>query len=147
MPGLQGRGQGGAYRPGHLLLKPKVPEKTEHITVVSVVGRFLEHSRIYRFGRRGQRREALYRLRRLHDPQHPATGGGGAPVYDEDAKNRLRHIFDTIMLDDEKGKEQQADGSYTDRHINAPPLNSQEVFYEEAYGRPDGPERGSEDKC
>ena len=56
-----------------------------------------------------------------------------APVYDEAAKGRLRHIFDTVMRDDEKGKEQTADGSYVDRHINPEPLNSQEVFYEEAY--------------
>ena len=117
---------------GICCLKPKIPGETDHITVISVVGRFLEHSRIYRFGRGDQ--EKIYiasadfmtrnTLRRVEV---------AAPVYDQDLKNRLRHIFDTIMLDDEKGKEQQADGSYTDRHINPTPLNSQEVFYEEAY--------------
>lgn len=117
---------------GICCLKPKIPGETDHITVISVVGRFLEHSRIYRFGRGNQ--EKIYiasadfmtrnTLRRVEV---------AAPVYDEDLKNQLRHIFDTIMLDDEKGKEQQADGSYTDRHINPTPLNSQEVFYEEAY--------------
>ena len=117
---------------GICCLKPKIPEETENITVVSVVGRFLEHSRIYRFGRGDE--EQIYiasadfmtrnTLRRVEV---------AAPVYDPDLKNRLRHIFDTIMLDDEKGKEQQADGNYTARHINPTPLNSQEVFYEEAY--------------
>ena len=117
---------------GICCLKPKIPQETENITVVSVVGRFLEHSRIYRFGRGDE--ELIYiasadfmtrnTLRRVEV---------AAPVYDPDLKNRLRHIFDTIMLDDEKGKEQQADGNYTARHINPTPLNSQEVFYEEAY--------------
>ena len=56
-----------------------------------------------------------------------------AGVYDEAVKQRIRHIFDTVMRDDEKGKELQADGSYADRHLNEPPLNSQELFYDEAY--------------
>ena len=119
---------------GICCVKPKVPEKTEHITVVSVVGRFLEHSRIYRFGRAGDSDEKLYiasadfmtrnTLRRVEV---------AAPVYDEAVKQRIRHIFDTVMRDDEKGKELQADGSYADRHLNEPPLNSQELFYDEAY--------------
>ena len=55
------------------------------------------------------------------------------PIYDEDLKNRLRHIFDTIMLDDEKGKQLNSDGLYEDRNLGEQKLNSQEVFYEEAY--------------
>ncbi len=119
---------------GICCLKPKVPEKTENITVVSVVGRFLEHSRIYRFGREGSPDEQIYiasadfmtrnTLRRVEV---------AVPIYDEDIKRRIRHIFDTVMLDDEKGKEQLADGNYVDRHLNEPPLNSQELFYTEAY--------------
>ena len=59
----QGRRHRGAHRPGHLLREPKVPEKTD-ITVVSVVGRFLEHSRIYRFGRAGDSDESSASPRR-----------------------------------------------------------------------------------
>ena len=119
---------------GICCLKPQVEEKTENITIISVVGRFLEHSRIYRFGREGSEDEQIYiasadfmtrnTLRRVEV---------AAPIYDEDAKARIRHIFDTIMIDDEKGKEQLSDGSYVDRHINETPVNSQELFYEEAY--------------
>jgi polyphosphate kinase len=117
---------------GICCLRPKVPDKTDNITVISVVGRFLEHSRIYRFGVGDE--EQIYiasadfmtrnTLRRVEV---------AAPIYDPALKERLRHIFDTVLRDDEKGKEQLADGSYVDRHLNEPPLNSQELFYEEAY--------------
>ena len=119
---------------GICCLKPNVPEKTEHITVVSVVGRYLEHSRIYRFGRPGAEDERIYiasadfmtrnTLRRVEV---------AVPIYDPDVQARIRHIFDTVMQDDEKGKQQQADGSYVDRHLHDVPLNSQEQFYDEAY--------------
>ena len=53
------------------------------------------------------------------------------PVYDAHAKDKIRHIFDTIMTDDEKGKELCADGEYMDRKINSTPIDSQEQFFEE----------------
>lgn len=117
---------------GICCLKPQVPGETDHITVISVVGRFLEHSRIYRFGR-GEEEKLFISSADFMTRNTLRRVEVAAPVYDEAAKDRLRHIFDTVMRDDEKGKEQTADGSYVDRHINPEPLNSQEVFYEEAY--------------
>ena len=117
---------------GICCLKPGVEGYTENVTVVSVVGRYLEHSRIYRFGK-GEG-ECIYiasadfmtrnTIRRVEV---------AAPVYDETLKTRLKHIFDTIMLDDEKGKEQNGEGLYLDREINEEKVNSQELFYEEVY--------------
>ncbi|MCD8047038.1 MAG: polyphosphate kinase 1, partial [Clostridiales bacterium] len=117
---------------GICCLRPGIEGYTDHITVISVVGCFLEHSRIYRFG--VGKREQIYiasadfmtrnTLRRVEV---------AAPIYDRDLKARIRHIFDTIMRDDEKGRELLSDGSYTHRCINKTPLNSQELFYEEAY--------------
>ena len=46
------------------------------------------------------------------------------PVYDAHAKDKIRHIFDTIMTDDEKGKELCADGEYVDRKINSTPIDT-----------------------
>ena len=68
-------------------------------------------------------------------------GGTILNVYDEfelhGYKDKIRHIFDTIMTDDEKGKELRADGEYVDRKINTTPIDSQEQFFEEAYKNAD----------
>ena len=58
-----------------------------------------------------------------------------APIYDEKIRERIHYIFDMIMKDDEKGKEQNAQGLYENRVINEIPVNSQEVFYQDAYDR------------
>ncbi len=54
-----------------------------------------------------------------------------APVHDDNARKKIRHIFNTIMIDDEKGKEQRYDGVYVDRKINSIPVDSQAQFFNE----------------
>lgn len=117
---------------GICCLVPGIEGKTDHITVVSVVGRFLEHSRIYRFGTGDQDKiyiaSADFMTRNTVRRVEVAV-----PIYDEAIKQRLRHIFDTIMADDEKGKIQTSERLYVDRDLGEEKLNSQEFFYEEAY--------------
>ena len=55
------------------------------------------------------------------------------PILDQQVRDRLEHMFEMMMSDDEKGKEQNAKGEYCDREVNADKLNSQEFFYQEAY--------------
>ena len=55
------------------------------------------------------------------------------PIYDKDIQKRIRQMFDTMLKDDEKGKEQHADGTYHKRKLNKEPVNSQQYFYEQAY--------------
>ena len=117
---------------GICCLIPGIPGYTENIKVVSIVGRFLEHSRIYRFGT--PEREKIYiasadfmtrnTIRRVEV---------AAPVLDDTLRVRLDEMFDTMMKDDEKGKELTADGDYVDRDISEEKLDSQELFYETAY--------------
>lgn len=117
---------------GICCLVPGVEGETENITVISIVGRFLEHSRIYRFGT-GEQEKIYIASADFMTRNTVRRVEVAAPVYDEAIRDRIRHIFDTIMQDDEKGKIQNSDGIYEDRDLGEQKLNSQEVFYEEAY--------------
>lgn len=117
---------------GICCLLPEVKGYTENIKVVSIVGRYLEHSRIYRFG--AKEREKVYiasadfmtrnTVRRVEV---------AAPVFDEKLKEHLDWMFKTIMSDNEKGKRLTANGTYVDRELSDVKLNSQEMFYALAY--------------
>ena len=117
---------------GICCLLPEVKGYTENIRVVSIVGRYLEHSRIYRFGTK--EREKVYiasadfmtrnTVRRVEV---------AAPVFDEKLKEHLDWMFKTIMSDNEKGKRLTANGTYVDRELSDVKLNSQEMFYALAY--------------
>lgn len=117
---------------GICCLIPGLPEYTENITIISVVGRFLEHSRIYRFGVK-EEEKIFISSADLMTRNTVRRVEVAAPIYDRESREKIRNIFDTMMLDDEKGKEQHADGKYYSRKINETPLNSQELFYEKAY--------------
>ena len=117
---------------GICCLIPEIKGYTENIKVVSIVGRYLEHSRIYRFGTK--EREKIYiasadfmtrnTVRRVEV---------AAPVLNEKLKERLDWMFETMMNDDEKGKRLTETGNYADRNLNDVKLNSQEIFYAMAY--------------
>jgi D-alanine--poly(phosphoribitol) ligase subunit 1 len=59
------------------------------------------------------------------------------PVNPMNPAERLRKIMEKlepeVIISDEKGKEQNAEGIYEDRHINEEPVNSQEIFFQDAY--------------
>ena len=117
---------------GICCLIPGVEGKTENIHIISIVGRFLEHSRIYIFGSRERRKyyiaSADFMTRNTVRRVEVA-----APVYDERLQNKLQDMFDTMLEDNQKARYLGADGNYQ-RVINEhAPLNSQEYFYAQAY--------------
>lgn len=117
---------------GICCLIPQVPGKTENIRVRSIVGRFLEHSRIYIFGSEG--REKIYiasadfmtrnTLRRVEV---------AAPVYDEEIKARLLRMFHIMLQDNQQARQEDGEGIYRILPTDEEPLDSQEYFYAEAY--------------
>lgn len=110
-----------------------VPGKTENIRVISIVGRFLEHSRIYIFGPRERARiyiaSADYMTRNTLRRVEVA-----APILDERIRMRLLDQFETMLHDNVQAREMQPDGSYLRREPGEEvPLSAQEAFYQEAY--------------
>ena len=123
---------------GICCLIPGVKGYTENVTVVSIVGRFLEHSRIYRFGR-GEEEKIYISSADFMTRNTIRRVEVAAPIYDPENREKIRHMFAVMMKDDEKGKQQNKDGLYESRCLNEQPVNSQEYFYDWAAGE-DKPE-------
>ena len=110
-----------------------VPGKTENIRVRSIVGRFLEHARIYIFGTRERAKVYIASadfmtrntLRRVEV---------AAPIEDEAIRTRVLDMFDLMLSDNVQAREMQADGTYqrlTPQEDT--PVNQQEMLYQQAY--------------
>ena len=118
---------------GICCLIPGIPGKTENIRVHSIVGRFLEHSRIYRFGQ-GEEEEIYIASADFMTRNTLRRVEVAAPVYDEHCRARVREIFDLGFKDTEKGKWLLSDGFYHDPEgLGEERFNSQDFFYREAY--------------
>ncbi len=117
---------------GICCLKPEIEGATENITIISVVGRYLEHSRIYRFGI-GEQAQLYISSADLMTRNTLQRVEVAAPVRDAALRERVEDIFDTLMADDEKGRQQHADGLYTARKLHEQPLCAQELFFQQAY--------------
>ena len=117
---------------GICCLIPGVKDATENIRVISIVGRFLEHSRIYIFGSEG--REKVYiasadymtrnTLRRVEV---------AAPVCDPAIKERLLEMFRIMLNDNQKARHEDSEGNYRIPMTIERPLDAQETFYQQAY--------------
>ena len=117
---------------GICCLRAGVPDETDNIHIISIVGRYLEHSRIYIFGRGERARYYIgsadwmtrSTLRRVEI---------AAPVTAPTLKARLQHIFNTMLADNSNARVQQPDGNYVRRMPGADAVDCQAQFYEEAY--------------
>ena len=110
-----------------------VPGATENIRVVSIVGRFLEHSRIYIFGR-GERAKVYIASADFMTRNTLRRVEVASPVLDGDIRARILAMFDTMLRDNVQAREMGVDGQY---HRLTPgdsePLSSQEFFFKQAY--------------
>ena len=92
-------------------LRPGVPGLSENIRVVSIVGRFLEHSRVYNF-RNGGDEEYYIGSADLMGRNLRSRVEVLAPVEDPDLREKLRVLLDTHLSDRRSAWEMQPDGSY-----------------------------------
>jgi polyphosphate kinase len=105
---------------GMCALRPGVPSLSEHICVRSIIGRFLEHSRIFWFANGGEEEvfcgSADWMARNLYERCEVIF-----PIYDQAAKRRLRdEILESYLQDDAKARVMCADGTY----VRAPKTNN-----------------------
>lgn len=117
---------------GICCLVPGVPGKTDNISVISIVGRFLEHSRIYCFGT--QERAKLYIASADFMTRNTERRVEIAvPLYDERIRTRILHMLNILLADNVKARDLYSDGSYVLRTPGSnPPLDSQMYFAKEA---------------
>ncbi len=105
---------------------------TENITITSIVGRFLEHSRIYIFGV-GERQRVYISSADFMTRNTVRRVEVAAPVYDVSIKKRLLDMFYMLKKDNVKTRIQQNDGTYIKSPISETALDSQMYFYKESY--------------
>lgn len=119
---------------GICCLIPGVKGQTENIHIISIVGRFLEHSRIYIFGC-GEKRKYYISSADFMTRNTVKRVEVAAPVYSPALKERIQGIFDLMLSDNKKARVENADGTYTLVKCEEAQVNSQEMLYQEAYGR------------
>ena len=123
---------------GICCLIPGVEGYTDNISVRSIVGRFLEHSRIFIFGQDGKEQKIYIGSADYMSRNTIRRVEVAAPIEDEKLKKRIRDMFHILMNDNVKARVMLSNGSYVRpkcRRESDVPLNSQEYFYEEAYKR------------
>ena len=119
---------------GICCLIPGVEGETENIHVISVVGRFLEHSRIYIFGN-GEEAQYYIGSADFMTRNTVKRVEVAAPVYSERLKKRLQDFFDLMLSDNKKARKEDAKGAYSVVEYKGQPINSQELLYQEAYAK------------
>ena len=119
---------------GICCLIPGGEGETENIHVISVVGRFLEHSRIYIFGN-GEEAQYYIGSADFMTRNTVKRVEVAAPVYSERLKKRLQDLFDLMLSDNKKARKEDAKGTYSVVECKGQPINSQELLYQEAYAK------------
>lgn len=117
---------------GICCLIPEVEGYTDNIQVISIVGRYLEHSRIYIFGK-GEDSEVYIASADFMTRNTTKRVEVATPVYSAELKERILESFNLMLRDNVKASVLKSDGNYYHRDGGDIQLNSQEYFYADAY--------------
>ncbi|MBR4456406.1 MAG: polyphosphate kinase 1 [Solobacterium sp.] len=127
---------------GICCILPEVKDKTENVHVRSIVGRYLEHSRIYQFGE--GRDEKLYissadfMTRNTERRVEVAV-----PVADPDIRSRIHDYLDLCFRDNTKARSMDNEGKYHHIHGDEPDFSFQDVLMETTAGEPEAGTQGT----
>lgn len=116
---------------GICCIRPGVEGYTDHVHVTSIVGRFLEHPRIFSFGR-GSAQKLYIGSADMMTRNTEKRVEVGCPVYDEDLRARLNHMLQVMLEDNVKARVLDAAGTYLKKGQGEPFVDAQEVFMQEA---------------
>lgn len=116
---------------GICCLLPGVPGHTENITVTSIVGRFLEHSRIYVFGR-GDEEKMYISSADLMTRNTERRVEIACPIDDPAVRTRLHDILYAMQHDTVKARVLQPDGTYCKKPAVQDPICAQNLLMQQA---------------
>ena len=116
---------------GICCIRPGVEGYTDHVRVTSIVGRFLEHPRIFSFGR-GSAQKLYIGSADMMTRNTEKRVEVACPVYDEDLRARLNHMLQVMLEDNVKARVLDAAGTYLKMGQGEPFVDAQEVFMQEA---------------
>ena len=105
---------------------------TDNVRIRSIVGRYLEHARIYIFGS-GVRKNVYISSADYMTRNTTRRVEVAAPVFDEGIKKRILDLFETQLNDNVKARDMQPDGTYVRIPANGAVVDAQSRLYAEAY--------------
>ncbi len=116
---------------GICCILPNVPGYTDNLTVTSVVGRYLEHPRIFSFGT-GNAQKIYIGSADMMTRNTEKRVEVACPILDDAVKKQINHYLSIMLADNVKARVLQNDGTYRKKEQTEPPVNSQERFMKEA---------------
>lgn len=116
---------------GICCILPGIPGYTENLRVMSVVGRYLEHPRIFSFGT-GERQKLYIGSADMMTRNTEKRVEVACPILDTDIKKQVNHYLKVMLSDNIKARVLQNDGTYKKKELTEPFVDSQAVFMEEA---------------
>ena len=124
---------------GICCILPGIPGETDNIHIVSIVGRFLEHSRIYIFGEGSSEKmyisSADFMTRNTQRRVETAC-----PIYDSAVREKIHGIMDACLADNVKARELHSDGSYSPAPGGAERVDAQQLQMDRALAAAAEPE-------
>ena len=116
---------------GICCILPGVKGYTENLRVTSIVGRYLEHPRIFLFGT-GADQKIYIGSADMMTRNTEKRVEVACPVYDETIRKQLTHMLKIMLMDNVKARELKSDGKYYMKEKGTSKVNSQEYFMREA---------------
>lgn len=119
---------------GICCLIPGIEGKTEHIQVCNIVGRFLEHSRVYCFGR-GKEQQMFLSSADFMTRNMERRVEVACPIYQESIKFKINEILETVEYDNVKARVLLPNGNYVKKRQKQTPIDSQQILMQRAVER------------